>query len=95
MSEGVWRYRDQVAFVDSGERVVVLDLTIPEDEPRILSESGSAIWRAVDGIRSDAEVVAEIARHYEIATVIVAPDVAEFLTELAALRLIVRAQPGA
>jgi hypothetical protein len=95
VGDAVWRHNDGVAFVDSADRVVVLDLSLAEDEPRILSESGSAIWRAIDGRRSEGDIVAEIARQYEIAVDVVEPDVAAFVAELARLELIVRAQPSA
>lgn len=92
MTQHVWRQCDHIAYVDSDERVVLLDLSQAQDEPRVLSASASAVWRAVDGNRNDAEVAAAVADWYSVATDVVAADVYAFLDELARLRLIEPAQ---
>lgn len=88
MGGPVWAYGADVAYVMSADRVVVLDLTLPEDEPRILSESGSTIWRAIDGVRDEDAVAKYVADEYGLATADIESDVRAFLSELAHLSLI-------
>lgn len=94
MAGQLWRHGEHVAYVDSGERVVLLDLSRQEDEPRILSPSASAVWRCIDGIRTDEAIVAAVADQYELAPEAIENDVLSFLTELIELGLITAEQPG-
>jgi hypothetical protein len=89
-----WRHSERVAWVDSGDRVTILDLSVSQDEPRILSESASAVWRAVDGLRSDSDIVAEVALGYGVSSEVIEADVRSFLNELAELRVVTREEPG-
>ncbi|KRE55072.1 hypothetical protein ASG70_06465 [Phycicoccus sp. Soil748] len=44
----IWSRADGVAFVDDGERVIVLDLRNPWcTKPVLLSENASRVWRAL------------------------------------------------
>jgi hypothetical protein len=77
------RMRDEIAWVDGiGGRVVVLDLDRLSEPPRLLVEPGAAIWRAVNGLRDQEEIVLAVAAAYPMAPEQIRDDVRRFLTEL-------------
>jgi hypothetical protein len=49
-----WTRAADVAFVDDGERVVLLDLSQPGHRPQLLSGQACVVWRQLPGHRSDA-----------------------------------------
>ena len=59
-SSGVrWQRSPFVAFVDDGERIVLIDLREPiSARPRLLSGSAALIWRAINGARSTRQIAA-------------------------------------
>ncbi|WP_426323935.1 PqqD family peptide modification chaperone [Microbacterium sp. E-13] len=83
-----WRISDAVAWVDSGDRAVVLDLEGGGGAPLALEDSAALIWFAVaegaasGGGRTTDEVVAHVAAEAETDAVAVEPDVVAFLGEL-------------
>lgn len=85
-----WGVSDAVAWVDSGDRVVVLDLEDGLCAPQALEDSGALIWFGVadggpDGIgRTTDEIVAYVAAEAEIAADIIEADVVAFLNTLLA-----------
>lgn len=84
----VWRHNEDVAVVDSGDRVVVLDLASLAVPPRILEGSAAAIWRAVDGERATPEVVESVAESVGVKAAEIEADVVTFLASLASAGLI-------
>ncbi len=84
------RVREEIAWVDGVDgRVVVLDLDRLSQPPRVLVEPGAVIWRAVDGLRDEAEIVRAVAAEYAIAADQIRDDVRQFLNELEELGLVV------
>jgi hypothetical protein len=89
----VWERAASAAFVESAERVVVLDLDHPELPPYVFEGSGAQIWACVDGDRTESEIVADLAQAFEVPVEIVAPDVREFIARLAELGLVLSDAP--
>lgn len=87
--QAVWRHKGDVAVVDSGDRIAVLDLASLADPPRILEGSAAAIWRAVDGGRAAPEVVESVAESFGVETAEIEADVVTFLLSLASAGLLV------
>jgi len=91
----VWRRATSAAYVESqpesGERVVVVDLDHLDLPPYVFEGSGAQVWLCVDGDRTEAEIVADLAEAFDIAVEVVAPDVRGFLSRLAELGLVVAA----
>lgn len=84
-----WRISDAVAWVDSGDRAVVLDLQDGRGAPEALVDSAALIWFAIDGGpeghgRTTDEIVAHVAVEAEVEAEAVEPDVVAFLGELLA-----------
>lgn len=79
----VWRKRDDVAVVDSGDRVVVLNLSErASGVPRALEGTGGDIWRLIDGVRSDEELIRELSDSYRVSAATISADVRAFLSQL-------------
>jgi hypothetical protein len=85
----VWERATGAAYVESAERVVVLDLDHPELPPYVFEGSGAQIWACVDGDRTEAEIVADLAEGFDVPVEVVAPDVRAFLDQLVDLGLVV------
>jgi len=86
--EAVWRHRGEVAAVDSGDRVAVLDLTSLAVPPRILEGPAAAIWRAVDGERATPEVAQAVAQSFGVEAAEIEADVLAFLASLSSAGLL-------
>jgi hypothetical protein len=87
--ETVWRRADHAAYVDSGERVVVLDLDHLGLPPYIFEGTAAAVWASLDGDLTEAEIVSELAAAYQVQPPVVAVDVRQFVDRLRALGLVV------
>ena len=89
----VWRRATSTAYVESGDesaqRVVVLDLDHLDRPPYVFEGSAAQIWACVDGDRTEAEIVHDLAEAFEVADEVVERDVREFVDRLRALGLIV------
>jgi hypothetical protein len=89
----VWRRATGTAYVESAERVVVLELDHPDLPPYVFEGSAALIWARVDGERTEAGIAAELAEIFEAPAEVVAPDVRQFVDRLRELGLIVRGGP--
>lgn len=89
-AEALWRIRNDVAWQDSGARVVVLTLSVPDASPHVLEGSAAEIWHALDAheARSTAEVAQRVADAVGAKPAEVESDVAVFLQSLAAGELV-------
>jgi hypothetical protein len=90
----VWRRSASAAYVESDERVVVLDLDHLELQPYVFEGSAAQIWACLDGDRTEAEVVTDLADAFGVPNHQVAHDVRGFIDRLAGLGLIVRDDVG-
>ena len=60
-ADKVWCRSPDVAFVDDGERVVLLDLRDPANSrPQLLTGTAAAIWRLIDESRPTAHIVGAV-----------------------------------
>jgi hypothetical protein len=89
----IWRHATSTAYVESppgaGERVVVLDLDHLDLPPYVFEGSAAQIWLCLDGARSGAEIVTDLADAYEVSAEVVAEDVRMFVDRLRDLGLVV------
>ena len=93
MSPGddTWRRAPDVAHVDDGDRVVVLDLTDPRtSRPQLLTGPAAQIWRGLEGQRSTEAVIAAVAETSGLSALEIGPDVRAFLATLEARGLVRR-----
>jgi hypothetical protein len=85
----VWRHAEAAAYVESPERVVVVDLDHLDLSPYVFEGSAAQIWMSLDGDRTETEIVTDLAEAYDVPTEVVAPDVRQFVDRLRDLGLIV------
>jgi len=90
----VWRRATGTAYVESPERVVVLDLDHLDLPPYVFEGSAAQIWACVDGDRSEAQIVTDLAAAYDASAEVVAADVREFVERLRGLGLVVDGTDG-
>jgi len=87
----VWVRKDELAFVESADRLVVLDLDRLDELPLVLTGSAAAVWSAIDGSRDEEGICAEVAEGFGVETDEVRAHVSEFLGDLAGRDLITSA----
>lgn len=86
-----WRRSDEASHVDSGDRVVVVDLSAHEPRPQVLEGVAAVIWRLLEEPRTEEELVSDLLETYADAEADqVRADVDAFLEQLAGARLAVR-----
>lgn len=82
MSAPILRSSD-LAVVERPAHAVILDLRRLDDpDPIHLDGAALTIWRAIDGRRDRAEIVAAVASAHGVPSSDVEPDVVSFLDEL-------------
>jgi hypothetical protein len=86
----VWRRSPSAAYVESDDRVVVLDLDHLELQPYVFEGSAAQVWACLDGDRSESEIVHDLAEAYDVPPEVVLGDVRQFIDRLRDLGLIVR-----
>jgi hypothetical protein len=85
----VWRRATGTAYVESPERVVVLDLEHLDRAPYVFEGSAAQVWACVDGDRTESDIVTDLAEAFQIPVDVVTADVRQFVDRLADLGLIV------
>jgi hypothetical protein len=90
----VWRRATSTAYVESPERVVVLDLDHLDRSPVVFEGSAAQVWACVDGDRTEAEIVRDLAEAFEVPVEVVATDVRQFVDRLRDLGLVVADKRG-
>jgi hypothetical protein len=90
----VWRRATGTAYVESPERVVVLDLAHLDRAPYVFEGSAAQVWACVDGDRTESEIVTDLAEAFEVPVEVVTSDVRQFVDRLRDLGLIVTDDDG-
>jgi hypothetical protein len=86
-----WQHSSDAAHVDSGDRVVALDLTAEDPRPQVLEGVAAVIWRLLEDPRTEEELVSELLDTYPDAEPEqVRADVDAFLEQLAGAGLAVK-----
>jgi len=85
-----WVPSADLAVVDDGAAVYVLDLTTLEHDgvPRSITGSGAEVWRRLDGATLGS-IVADLATDFAADPSVVAVDVLAFVDELVMLGILV------
>ena len=82
MDGPIWRRADDLAFVASPDRAVLMLLRQLQRPPLILNGTAAAIWSAVDGARTTDDVIDEVAALLAVDSLEIHDDVAGFLGTL-------------
>ena len=91
MTERVWRISADVACVQSpdGGRVALLNLE--QDVPVILVGTAASVWNALDGTRTESELIEDLARDYGTDASAIRGDVIGLIDSLSTGGMITRA----
>jgi hypothetical protein len=89
----VWRRAQGAAYVESPDRVVVLDLDHLDLPPYVFEGTAAQIWARLDGDRPEAEIVSHLAEAFQAPVEVVAADVRQFVDRLRELGLVVDGDP--
>jgi Coenzyme PQQ synthesis protein D (PqqD) len=89
VSATVWRRATSTAYVETPERVVVLDLDHLDLPPYVFEGSAAQIWACLDGVRTEADVAHDLAHAFDAPVDQVAHDVRGFVDRLHELGLVV------
>jgi hypothetical protein len=84
----VWQHATGAAYVESPDRVVVVDLDHLDLPPYVFEGSAAQVWLCVDGDRSETEIVSDLAEAYGVPLEVATPDVRHFVDRLRDLGLI-------
>ena len=85
----MWVRATEVAVVDHGSRVVVLDLSDPRTaRPLAMDGPAAAIWHALEWPASTSEVVDRVAADFGLPAADVRVDVGSFIDRLASVGLV-------
>jgi Coenzyme PQQ synthesis protein D (PqqD) len=88
-----WVHSPDAAWVDSGQRVMALDVGRAGARPRSLEGVAAVIWRALDAPRSIDALVDQLAVDFDGADPEeMRGDVARFLSDLGAAHLVTTAE---
>ena len=86
-----WHRAPDVAFVDDGERVVLLNLRDPrEGRPRLLAGPAATVWRAIERSNLIEDVLETVAGQFGVPTDQIGIDVEAFLRALEGEGLVYR-----
>ena len=89
---GAVRRSSELAVVERDDHAVILDLRRLDDpDPIQLDGTALTIWRAIDGRRDRAAIVAAVASAHGVEPTVVEPDVATFLDDLARRGILISA----
>lgn len=84
----IWRRGTLVAEVRTESEGRVALLHLDATQPVVLDGTAAAIWELIDGLRNQAELIAELEAAFEDAAGQLAHQVEAFLASLEARRLI-------
>jgi hypothetical protein len=84
----VWQIADGVAWTDDGDRVAVLDVSVPAAQAVIMADSAATIWRALAETGTTSDIVARVAVAAGRREAEVSDDVVVHLRALAGSRLV-------
>lgn len=91
LTTGTWRRSSDIAVVEHEDRIVALDLCRPADPPVVLDGTAGVIWHLLEGVETEARLVAVVARTFGRPEAEVATHVGAFLLQLEALGLVTSA----
>jgi hypothetical protein len=90
LTSRTWHRAEDLAVVDRGDRIVILNLGRLTSQPVVLEGSAAEIWRLIEDSDSETRLVGAVARTFDVQPAHIRGDVREFLLHLNDLGLITR-----
>jgi coenzyme PQQ synthesis protein D (PqqD) len=88
----LWQKNPALAWREIDEETVIISPT--ESVMHELNDTGSFIWKNIDGRRSAQEIASLLAASYEVTVDVALSDTEALLEELSLRKLVVPAEPG-
>jgi hypothetical protein len=95
VGSAVWHHAGNAAYVESTDRVVVIDLDHLDLPPYVFEGTAAQVWMCIDGDRTETEIVTDLAEAYDAPAEVIRPDVRQFVDRLRDLGLISLGATGA
>ena len=89
-SSVLWQKNPALAWREIDDATVIISPS--ESVMHELNDTGSFLWRNIDGYRSAADLAALLAENYEVAPDIALADIQSLLEEMSSRKLIVPVQ---
>jgi hypothetical protein len=83
----VWQKNPALAWREIDEETVIISPT--ESVMHELNDTGSFLWKNIDGCRTAAELAALLAENYEVTPEVALADTESLIQELASRKLVV------
>ena len=91
-SSVLWQKNPALAWREIDETTVIIS---PSDSVmHELNDTGSFLWRSIDGLRSAADLAALLAENYEVTPELALTDTQSLLQEMCSRKLLVPAAGG-
>ena len=90
-AKDTWHRARDLAVVDRGDRVVILNLGRLSSAPVVLEDTAAEVWRLMDDAFSETRLVGVVAEAFDVHPGLVRDDVHDFLLHLNDLGLVTRA----
>jgi len=92
-ANGIWQKNPALAWREIENETVIISPA--ESVMHELNDTGSLLWRSIDGRRSAEELAALLAEQYEVPAQVALADTLELLDELSRRRLLITIEPAA
>jgi len=89
-AKDTWHRARDLAVVDRGDRVVILNLGRLSSAPVVLEDTAAEVWRLIDDAFNENRLVGAVAEVFDVHPGLVRDDVGAFLRHLHDLGLITR-----
>lgn len=90
VQNGVWQKNPALAWREIDEETIIISPT--ESVMHELNDTGSFLWKNIDGRRSAADLATLLTETYEVTREVALADIASLLAELSARKLVVPAE---
>lgn len=91
-ANGIWQKNPALAWREIENETVIISPA--ENVMHELNDTGSLLWRSVDGRRSAEELAALLAEQYDVTAEVALADTLELLDELSRRRLLITIEPA-
>jgi len=90
---GVWQKNPALAWREIDDETIIISPT--ESVMHELNDTGSFVWKRIDGRRTAADLAALLAENYDVTREVALADTTALLAELASRKLVVAAAEDA
>lgn len=90
LAKDTWHRARDLAVVDRGDRIVILNLGRLSSAPVVLEDTAAEVWRLIEDAFNETKLVGVVSEVFDVHPGLVRDDVRDFLRHLNDLGLITR-----